>query len=224
MAHNSTVFSQILKLFSRHEFDALAKEHHVGQKLRKATRFDQFLALMMAQLCGRSSLRDIVDNLSVQSKKLYHLGAKTISRSTLARINEKQPYTLYESIFNQLLKRCQPISPKHKFKFKNKLYSLDASTIDLCLSLFSWAKFRSTKGAFKLHVRLDHSGFLPEFVTITDGATSDIKIGRLLEFPKHSIVVIHRGYIDYHWFNQLKYFLQTLRNIRCQSTKKECSF
>jgi IS4 transposase len=95
------------------------------------------------------------------------------------------------------------VVPGHNFRFKNPLYSLDASTIDLCLSAFPWADFRSTKGTIKLHVGLNHSGFLPEFVTITEGITSDITVGRTLNFPKGSIVAIDRGYNDYSWYKQL---------------------
>lgn len=99
--------------------------------------------------------------------------------------------------------RCQRLTPGHSFRFKNKFYSLDASTIDLCLSVFTWADFCLTKGAIKLHIGLNHSGYLPEFVTITEGKTSDIEIGRMLSFPAGSIVAIDRGYTDYQWYNQL---------------------
>jgi len=203
LAHNNTVYAQILKLISRHEFETLAKSHHEGRKLRKLNRWSQFVALSVAQLCGRSSLRDIVSSLSSQANKLYHLGVGSISRSSLARVNEKQPYTLYEAMFHKLLARCQTNAPRHSFKFKNKLYSLDASTIDLCLSVFPWAKFRSTKGAVKLHVGLDHDGFLPSFVTVTDGKVHDVTMGRTLTLPKQSIVVFDRGYSDFKWYNAL---------------------
>ena len=157
----------------------------------------------MAQLAGRVSLRDIVSNLSAQSHKLYHLGAKNVSRSSLSRVNEQQPYTLYETLFAKLLSRCQGVAPKHGFKFKNKLYSLDASTIDLCLSVFPWAEFRSTKAAVKLHMGLDHDGLIPAFLTITEGKAHDITVARSLQLPKHSIVVMDRGYNDYSWYSHL---------------------
>lgn len=167
------------------------------------SRWSQFLALSLAQFAGRSSLRDIVSNLSAQAAKLYPLGSARVTRSSLARVNESQPYTLYEVLFHKLLARCQGLTPRHGFRFKNKLYSLDASTLDLCLSLFPWAKFRSTKGAVKLHVGLDHDGLLPSFVTVTDGKTPDITIGRTLDLPAESIVVMDRAYTDYSWFNLL---------------------
>lgn len=203
MAHNTTVFAQILKLVSRHEFENDAKQHHRGQKLRKMSRWSQFVALGLGQLAGRCSLRDIVSNLNVQRHKLYHLGTELVSRSSLARVNEKQPYQLYEALFTRLLQRCQHQAPGHGFRFNNKLYSLDASTIDLCLTMFPWAKFRRTKGAIKLHVGIDHQGFLPMFLTVTDGKKHDVTQARALTLPTGSIVAVDRGYIDYQWFDQL---------------------
>ena len=203
MPHHNTIFSQLLKLVPRHEFEPLAKQHHEGRKLRKMSRWSQFVSLGLAQLSGRNSLRDIVSNMSAQVNKLYHLGVASINRSSLARVNEQQPYTLYEALFGKLFSRCQGLAPKHGFRFKNKLYSLDASTIDLCLSVFPWAKFRRAKGAIKLHVGLDHDGYLPAFITVTDGTVHDVTVGRTLELPKASVVVFDRAYTDYTWYNQL---------------------
>jgi hypothetical protein len=203
LSHNNTVMSQLLKILPRHEFEKLAKEHHSGRSFRKASRWSQCVTMMIAQLSGRNSLRDIVDNIHVQEHRLYHLGSTKVSKSTLSRINEDKPYTLYEALFGKLLKRCQGVVPGHDFRFKNSLYSLDASTIDLCLSAFPWAEFRATKGAVKLHVGLTHSGYLPEFVTITDGKTHDMTEGRKLDFPKGSIVAVDKAYNDYEWYKQL---------------------
>ena len=203
MSHCNTIFSQILKLVPRHEFETLAKQHHSGRSFRTASRWSQFVTLAMAQLAGRISLRDIVENVSAQAHRLYHLGSAKLTRSNLSRINEDKPYAMYEALAGKLLNRCQGMAPGHKFRFKNPLYSLDASTIDLCLSVFPWASFRSTKGAIKLHVGLNHDGYLPEFVTITEGKTSDVEMGRTLAFPSGSIVVVDRSYNDYDWYNQL---------------------
>ncbi len=203
MSHNNTVFSQLLKLVSRHEFERLAKQHHSGRSFRTASRWSQFVTLSMAQLAGRNSLRDIVENISAQAHRLYHLGSTKLSRSNLSRINEGKPYALYEALFGKLLHRSQGMAPGHNFRFKNPLYSLDASTIDLCLSIFPWADFRTTKGAIKLHVGLNHAGYLPEFVTITEGKDHDVTVGRTLKFPKGSIVAVDKGYNDYTWYNQL---------------------
>jgi len=203
MSHYNTVFSQLLKLIPRHEFESLAKQHHTGRSFRTASRWSQFVTMSMGQLCGRNSLRDIVENISAQAHRLYHLGSAKLSRSNLSRINEGKPYALYEALFGKLLHRCQKIAPGHDFRFNNPLYSLDASTIDLCLSVFPWADFRTTKGAVKLHVGLNHAGYLPEFVTVTEGNRHDVTIGRILKFPKGSIVAIDKGYNDYTWYKQL---------------------
>ena len=203
MAHCNTILSQILKLIPRHEFESLAKTHHSGRSFRTASRWSQFTCLVIAQLSGRSSLRDIVDNMSVQMHRLYHLGCRVISRSNLSRMNEDKPYELYEALFDSLLSRCQKFAPAHNFRFNNPLYSLDASVIDLCLSVFPWADFRTTKGAIKLHVGLNHAGYLPEFVSITEGSTHEVNIGKLLDFPKGSIIAMDKGFNDYSWYNQL---------------------
>jgi len=203
MAHHNTVFSQILKLVPRHEFEILAKVHHQGRSFRTASRWSQFVCLSMAQLTGRNSLRDMIENISAQAHRLYHLGSAKLSRSNLSKINEDKPYELYEALFGKLLQRCQNHVPNHQFTFKNALYSLDASTIDLCLSVFPWAKFKSTKSAVKLHVGLNHQGYLPEFVTITEGNVADITIGRTLDFPKGSMIVVDRGYTDHLWYKRL---------------------
>jgi putative transposase len=141
--------------------------------------------------------------MKAQSHRLYHFGVGLLSKSNFSRINNNRPYEMYEELFGKLLSRCQSMTKGHGFKFKNQLYSLDASTIDLCLSMFSWAKFRKNKGAVKLHVGLNHSGYLPEFIVKTDGKVADITAGRCINFPKGSIVVCDRGYNDYAWFNLL---------------------
>ena len=176
---------------------------HSGRSFRTASRWSQFVVLMIGQLTGRHSLRDLIESISAQAHRLYHLGSTKLSRSNLSRLNNDKPYTLYEALFGKLLSRCQGKVPGHGFKFRNPLYSLDASTIDLCLSVFPWADFRTTKGAIKLHVGLNHAGYLPEFVTITEGKVHDVTIGRMLQFPTGSIVVMDRGYNDYSWYKQL---------------------
>ena len=203
MAHTSTVLAQLLRLVPRHEFQSLAKRYHRGQRLRKSSRWDQFVALLMAQLSGRQSLRDIEANMNAQTRHRYHLGVGRVAKSSLARVNERQPYTLYEALFGQLLGRCQALAPRHKFRFKNPLYSLDASLIELSLAIFPWADYNRTKAAMKLHVGLDHGGHFPAFATVTEGTRHEVPVGREFEFPKGSIVVIDKGYTDYGWYKQL---------------------
>ncbi len=203
MSHHNTAFHQLLKPLSRHDFEADVKKHHVGQKLRPATRWDQFIGIAMSQLSGRQSLRDIQSNLEAQQHKLYHLGAKPIARSTLARLNENQPAELYESVFHRLLSCCNNQAGKHKFRFKNTLYSLDASAIDLSLKLFPWAAHRNDTANVKLSVGLNHGTLIPEFVALSEGQENDMVQGRQFQFPKGSIVAFDKGYVDYQWFKSL---------------------
>ncbi len=161
------------------------------------------LAMMIGQLSSQKSLRDLTENLKAQANKLYHLGLRPTTRATLARVNEKQPASLYETLFFKLLHRCQQFAPKHKFKFQGKLYLLDATTIDLCLSLFPWAKFRKTKGAIKLHVGLDADGYLPSFLSMTGGKGHEVHWAKTLNLPRGSFVVFDRGFTDYGWYRAL---------------------
>jgi len=204
MAHYNTILSQITALISRHVFDDHADIHHSGQKFRSYNRWSQFMAMLIGQLSGRKSLRDIVENLKAQQRRLYHLGMKPTSRATLARVNEKQPASLYQTIFFELLKKCQLVSPGHKFSFKNKLYLLDTTTIDLCLSVFPWAQFRKRKGAIKLHMGIDADGYLPTFMDMTDGKVHEINWAKeTLKLPKGSFAVFDRGFTDYSWYSTL---------------------
>jgi putative transposase len=167
------------------------------------TRWSQFLALATAQLTGRSSLRDIVHSFAAQARKLYHLGCGRVTRSSLSRINEQQPASLYEAVFGRLLSRCQSVAPPHGRRFKAKLYSLDASLINLALTLFPWADYQARKGAIKLHVGLDHDGHLPSFVHLTEGCRHEMGWARDLDLPAGSVVVFDRGFTDYAWWKSL---------------------
>lgn len=203
MSHHNTALHQLLKPLSRHEFEGLSKKHHSGQKLRSVTRWDQFISMLMSQLSGSQSLRDIEANLYRQNHKLYHLGAKPVSKSSLSRLNEKQPYELYEALFHKLLRQLMHRTGKHKFRFKNPLYSLDASLIGLSLALFPWAHTQSNKAALKLHVGLNHGTMIPEFVALGDGRESELIPARRFDFPKGSIIACDKGYVDYGWYKSL---------------------
>lgn len=203
MAHHNTVFAQLLKLVPRHQFESLAERHHVGRRFRKTSRWSQFVALAMGQLSGRHSLRDVVANAEAQHSRWYHLGARRITRSTLARLNEQQPCAFYEALFAKLYQRCKPMAPQHRFRFKNPLYSIDSSLIDLSLKIFPWGHFALSKAALKLHLGLDHGGHLPAFATITNARTADLAVGRTLKLPRGSIVVFDKGYDDYSWYTAL---------------------
>ena len=204
MAHNNTIFNSMLKFIPRHQFKALKKEHSTGRKPRTFSRWNQFVHLMFMQLTGRSSLRDGILSINTRANSLYHLGAKPVSRSTFANANNNRPASFYEALFEKIYSRCRTISPKHKFKFKNELYSMDASVIDLSIGTFPWASFRRTNSAIKLRTLLDHSGYLPAFVSITDGKTHETKMASSINLPKGSIVAVDKAYTDYKWFSQLQ--------------------
>ena len=221
----STVFGQVLKLVPRYDFDKLAVAHHQGRKLRSMTRWNQFVALSLGQLAGRHSLRDIEANLAAQRGRLYHLGAARVARSSLARVNEEQPYTLYEVLFNKLYEACARLAPRHGFRFANKLYSLDASLIDLSLKVFPWAHYALGKAAMKLHVGLDHDGYLPAFANITHSRTSDMNGAQTMAFPRGSIVVYDKGYSAFGWHNSLIergifFVTRTRGNIHCEIVER----
>ena len=204
MAHSSTILSQLLQLVSRHDFKRIEEEgFKPGRKARSLTRWSQFVAMMFAHLTARSSLRDITSQLGAQARRLYHLGVKGVKRSTLSDANQDRPAEFFESVFHHLYSKCSIAAPKKRFRFKCKLYSFDSTTVNLCLSLFPWARFRKNKGAIKLHTLLDHDGHIPAFVQVTDAKTPDLVVARLLKLPSGSIMVFDRGYIDFSWFGGL---------------------
>ena len=203
-----SIFAQVLKLFSRGEFEKAVKEHQAERHARGFTSWGQFMAMLFCQVGRAHSLREICGGLACCEGQLKHLGVPTApKKSTLAYANEHRPWELYQTVFEQTLGKCQALvasqGGRKKFRFKNKLMSLDGSIIDLSVSMFDWAKFRRTKGAIKLHLLLDHDGYLPSFAVVTEGKTSEIKVARTLRFEPGTILAIDRGYIDYEWFREL---------------------
>ncbi len=200
-----TIFSEILKLCPRYHFDKAVKEYHGDRYVKTFTSWQQFMAILYSQITQKDSLRDIVTGLSAHASRWYHLGFAGINKSTLSDANARRDYRMYEELFYKLMGRCQDLTPKHRFRFKNPLYTIDASTIDLCLSVFPWAKFRTTKGAIKLHCLYDHSGALPTFLTVTDGKRHDVRVVKdnTLPLSPDSIVSVDKAYIDYNWLNSL---------------------
>lgn len=199
-----SMFSQLLKVFPRTEFQALVLKTKAERHARGFSSWDQFIAMLFCQLGRAHSLREICGGLATCEGKLNHLGITAPARSTLAYANEHRPWQLFEGVFHDLLARCQSLTAgKKRFKFKNKLVSLDSTVIDLCASLFDWAKFRRTKGAVKLHLVLDHDGYLPCMAVITEAIQHDIRVARTLHFEPGTILVIDRGYVNYAWFERL---------------------
>jgi len=224
----NSIFSQLLVLFSRADFAAAVQKHRAERAAKGFDCWTQFVAMLFCQLGRAHSLREICGGLASVEGKLNHLGVGAAPRrSTLSYANAHRPAALFQEIFNLLLVRCQSLSGSRKFRFKNRLYSLDASIIDLCLSMYDWAKFRRTKGAIKLHLLLDHDGYLPTYCVITEGNVHEIRVARSLELPSGAIVVVDRGYVDYLWLDQLEsqgvFFVTRLKENASFSVEAELS-
>jgi hypothetical protein len=203
MAHHNTLFSQTLSLIPRHIFQKLEHRHKTGRSSRKFGFKEQFTVMAFIQLAARRSMRDGLRCLQAVGNRLYHFGLKIVARSTFADANNSRPVDFFKDLFTEMYGLCAAKAPKHKFRFKSKLFSLDATTIKLCLSLFPWASFRQSKGGIKMHTLLDHNGYIPAFTTVTDAKTHESRIAKALELPEGSIVVFDKGFIDYSWFRQL---------------------
>lgn len=220
MVRTASMFSQLLDLFPRNRFQQAVRAHGAERYCKGFTCWEQFVAMLFCQLAQAHSLREICDGLSCCLGKLIHVGVREApKRSTLSYANKHRGWQLYQTMFYQLLEKCRLAVPgrpgveagRRKFRFRNKLLSLDASVIDLCLGLFDWAKFRQTKGAVKLHLLLDHDGYLPVFAHITPGDMHEVNVAHTLDFPVGSIVVVDRGFTDYslfsHWSQAGVYFV-----------------
>ena len=211
MTRVCSIFSQILQLIPRLEFESAVRKHGAERHARGFSSWGQFIAMLFCQLGHAKSLREICGGLAASEGKLRHLGLPAApARSTLAYANEHRPWQLCRTVFDQLLAKCQTLAAsqpgtgkKRKFRFKNPLLSLDASVIDLCATMFDWAKFRRTKGAVKLHLLLDHDGYLPSFAVITEGKKHEVRVARQMRFTPGTILVFDRGYTDYQWFVSL---------------------
>jgi hypothetical protein len=205
MKFTTNMFSQILQIIPKTYFSQLVYASGAERHAKGFSSWDQLVAMLFCQLAQAKSLREISDGLAVTCGKLNHLGLRNApAKSTLAYANAHRPHELFVKLFSQILAICHAESPgkKKKFRFKNKLLSLDSTTVDLCLNLFPWAKFRQTKGAIKLHLLLDHDGYLPEFALITDGKHHDVTMARNFVLPTGSIIAVDKGYCDFDLFAQ----------------------
>jgi hypothetical protein len=195
------MFSQILKLIPRTAFQRIVQQTGAEARSKGLSSWSQFVAMLFCQLGRAHSLREIEGGLKSCEGKLVHLGIDAPARSSLSYANAHRPWKLFEQVFYGLYETVAAQVPgKRKFRFKNKLVSVDSTVIDLCLSLYDWAKFRRTKGAVKLHLVLDHDGYLPAFGLITDGKVQDVTVARQFSFAPGTIVVDDRGYNDYRLF------------------------
>jgi hypothetical protein len=200
-----SIFSQVLGVFSRAEFEQAVRHHKAEHHARGFSSWSQMVAMLFCHLGRAQSLREICGGLAACEGKLKHLGVdQSPKRSTLAYANEHRPWQLYQTVFEQLLEKCQrEVRRGKKFRFKNKLLSLDGSVIDLSATMYDWAKFRRTKGGVKLHLLLDHDGYLPKYAVIEPASKAEIKVARKLPLEEGTIVVFDRGYTDYKWFASL---------------------
>jgi hypothetical protein len=225
------VFSQLLQLFSRGAFARAVKEHSAERNTKGFTCWGQFVAMLFCQVAQLKSLREVCLGLASCEAPLKHLGiSETPNKSTLAYANEHRPWELYQTIFGQLLEKCQAEvavrGGRKKFRFKNKLMSLDGSIIDLSASMFDWAKYKRTKGAIKLHLLLDHNGYLPSFAVVTEGKHSEVAVARGLRLEPGTILVIDRGYNDYEWFAEMTregvFFVTRMKTNTVYAVQEEC--
>lgn len=201
MKASCSMFSQILKLIPRTDFERLVKETGAEYRSKGLSSWSQFVGMMFCQLGRAHSLREIEGGLKSSEGKLAHLGIEAPARSSLSYANGHRPWQLFEKVFYGLFEIvAAKMVGKKKFRFKNKLVSLDSTVIDLCLSMYDWAKFRRTKGAVKLHLVLDHDGYLPCFGIITEGKVADVKAAHQIHFAPGTVVVDDRGYNDYRLF------------------------
>jgi hypothetical protein len=205
MVQVASLFNQLLHHFPRLEFAGLVKKHKAERAAKGFDCWTQFVAMLFCQLGHTDSLREICNGLACCLGKLVHLGiAKAPNKSTLSYANEHRPAALYQELFYTALARFREQqdlgSRKRKFRFRNKLLSLDSTTISLCLSLFPWAKFRRAKGGVKAHVLLDHNDYLPRYVLLTPARASDVRMAHSFQLPPGSIVAMDRGYIDFRLF------------------------
>jgi len=206
MEHVSTIFNQLLDFLPKSRFQGFTGQHKADRYVKNFTCWQQLLTLLYAQATGKDSLRDIETGLSAHSSKWYHLGLVSVTRSNLSYANGRRPWQIYESLFYELLKQCRQFCPAHnRFSFENPLYSMDATVISLCLSVFPWAKYRRTKGALKLHVLLNNRTAVPEFAVVTEGKVHEIIMAKNSSYPlpAGSILAFDKGYIDYGWFSRI---------------------
>ena len=227
----ASLFNQLLQHFSRTEFAALVKKHAAERDAKGFTCWTQFVSMLFCQLGRADSLREICNGLGCCLGRLVHVGiARAPCRSTLSYANEHRPAALFEDLFFTALARFRDQqglgTRRHKFRFKNKLLSLDSTTISLCLTMFPWAKFRRAKGGVKAHVLLDHDDYLPAYVLLTEANRSDVKLADSFRLNPGSIVAIDRGYIDYALFGRWSmagvFFVTRLKDNAAYEVVEEC--
>jgi hypothetical protein len=225
MNQGKTIFSQIMDYAPKNIFDQLVSEYKGNYRFRTFSCWDQLLSLAFAQLTFRESLRDIETCLRSNSEKLYHMGIKgNISRTNLSRANETRDWKIFAHFANHLIREALSLYTKDELIYKeldNSLYALDSTTIDLCMSLFPWAKFRKNKSAIKLHTLLDIRTSIPTFIHITSGKVHDVNILDLISIETSAFYIIDKGYIDFERLFTLKnknafFVTRAKNNLACK--------
>ena len=224
MNTGKTLFAQVMEFLPLHEFRHCVRRYRGNYKTKTFSCLDQFLCLSFAQMTYRESLRDIETCLRSMHSKLYHMGIRgTVSRNTLAHANEIRDWRIYADFAQILIHRARTLYRDEAFgvELAQTVYALDATTIDLCLSLFPWARFRRQKGAIKLHTLLDLRGPIPAFLEITDGKVSDVKILDLLVPDPGAFYVMDRGYLDFERLHHLHqghafFVIRAKRNLQAR--------
>jgi hypothetical protein len=219
----NTVFGQVMQLFSRSGFKQCVDRYSGDRYTKNFNCWQQLVVMLYAQARGLKSLRDLEISLRSQRRKWYHLGLESVARSTLSDANNTRSADIFRDLYYDFYHRCQSLAPGHKFRFKSPLYTMDSSLISLCLSTCPWASYRQRKGALKLHALLDHSGYLPAFITVTSGRCHDVKVVKddSYGFPTlqpDSMLTVDRGYYDFKWFyslnlNRVSFITRAKKNL-----------
>lgn len=220
MSYYTTIFRQILQMVPRSQFDSMVNSYGANRYTKHFTAWRQFIVNLYAQISGKDSLRQIESGLRVNRNSYYHLGLENMSKSQLSYVNNRRDYRLFQALYYHLYERCMDLIPQRKFKFKYPTQILDVTFINLCLSVFPWARFRKRKGAIKIHTLLNHHSSIPSFLVITDGRRHDVAVAKNnIPLSQDSILVMDMAYTDFQWFrelddNRIYYITRARKNMR----------
>jgi len=220
MTNNTTVMGNLLSHLERSDFQKAVQEHAGDKRVRTLNTFALLKTLIFGQVTSAFSVREIESSLAVNASKLYHCGLKPVKRSTLCDALEKRDHRIFEAEFNALAAKARQISGNKGHRFKNPLKIIDASTIELCLDRFDWAKFRKTKGAVKLHLKIDGETLYPEQAKLTTGSVHEVNEMTSLCQNSGEIFVLDRGYVDY----KRLYDIELVKSFYVTRMKKNCDY
>jgi len=232
MNQGKYVFSQIISIISHKQFQTLVRRHNGDYKVKDFTCWKQFLCMVFGQLTHRESLSDTILCLQANSNKLYHLGiGKAVSKSTLSVANENRSYEIYQGLAMLLIKEAKQLyigDSDLEIALQNNVFAIDATTIDLCLSSFYWATFRSTKAGIKLHTQLDLKTAIPEFIHFSTASVHDVNALDFICFETNSFYIMDRGYVDYKRLYKIHqadafYITRAKDNMNCRRVKSNPS-